>query len=62
MHLRFIFVSPRGHSPGRVGSWERGAAVEITGHTLVADIAAHHPRSIEFFARYGIDFCCGGPR
>jgi regulator of cell morphogenesis and NO signaling len=36
--------------------------MEITGHTLVADIAAHHPRSIEVFERHGIDFCCGGRR
>ena len=36
--------------------------MEITAHTLVADIAAHHPRSIEVFERHGIDFCCGGRR
>ena len=36
--------------------------MEITVHTLVADIAAHHPRSIEVFERHGIDFCCGGRR
>jgi regulator of cell morphogenesis and NO signaling len=40
----------------------RGAALKITAHTLVADIAAHHPRSIEVFERHGIDFCCGGRR
>jgi regulator of cell morphogenesis and NO signaling len=28
----------------------------------VADIAAHHPRSIDVFERHGIDFCCGGRR
>jgi len=39
-----------------------GAALEITAETLVADIAAHHPRSIEVFERHGIDFCCGGRR
>ena len=26
-----------------------GATLEITADTLVADIAAHHPRSIEVF-------------
>lgn len=36
--------------------------MEITAETLVADIAAHHPRSIEVFERHGIDFCCGGRR
>lgn len=36
--------------------------MQITGDTLVADIAAHHPRSIEVFERHGIDFCCGGRR
>ena len=36
--------------------------MEITPDTLVADIAAHHPRSIEVFERHGIDFCCGGRR
>jgi len=36
--------------------------LEITADTLVADIAAHHPRSIEAFERHGIDFCCGGRR
>ena len=36
--------------------------MEITASTLVADIAAHHPRSIEVFERHGIDFCCGGRR
>jgi len=36
--------------------------MEITGSTLVADIAAHHPGSIEVFERHGIDFCCGGRR
>jgi regulator of cell morphogenesis and NO signaling len=36
--------------------------MEITAHTLVADIAAHYPRSIEVFERHGIDFCCGGRR
>ena len=36
--------------------------MEITAATLVADIAAHHPRSIEVFERHGIDFCCGGRR
>jgi regulator of cell morphogenesis and NO signaling len=36
--------------------------LEITASTLVADIAAHHPRSIEVFERHGIDFCCGGRR
>ncbi len=36
--------------------------MEITALTLVADIAAHHPRSIEVFERHGIDFCCGGRR
>ncbi len=36
--------------------------MEITADTLVADIAAHHPRSIEVFERHGIDFCCGGRR
>lgn len=30
--------------------------MEITADTLVADIAAHHPRSIEVFERHGIDF------
>jgi regulator of cell morphogenesis and NO signaling len=41
---------------------DEGAALEITADTLVADIAAHHPRSIEVFERHGIDFCCGGRR
>jgi len=36
--------------------------LEITADTLVADIAAHHPRSIEVFERHRIDFCCGGRR
>jgi regulator of cell morphogenesis and NO signaling len=36
--------------------------LDITAETLVADIAAHHPRSIEVFERHGIDFCCGGRR
>ncbi|MBP7674804.1 MAG: iron-sulfur cluster repair di-iron protein [Thermoanaerobaculia bacterium] len=36
--------------------------MEITPDTLVADIAAHHPRSIEVFEHHGIDFCCGGHR
>jgi regulator of cell morphogenesis and NO signaling len=36
--------------------------MEITAATLVADIAAYHPRSIEVFERHGIDFCCGGRR
>ena len=36
--------------------------MEITADTLVADIAARHPRSIEIFERHGIDFCCGGRR
>jgi regulator of cell morphogenesis and NO signaling len=36
--------------------------LEITADTLVADIAAQHPRSIEVFERHGIDFCCGGRR
>jgi regulator of cell morphogenesis and NO signaling len=36
--------------------------LEITAETLVADIAANHPRSIEVFERHGIDFCCGGRR
>ena len=34
----------------------------IDDTTLVADIAARHPRSIDVFERYGIDFCCGGHR
>jgi regulator of cell morphogenesis and NO signaling len=36
--------------------------LDFTAATLVADIAAHHPRSIEVFERHGIDFCCGGRR
>lgn len=36
--------------------------MEITADTLIADIAARHPRSIEIFERHGIDFCCGGRR
>jgi regulator of cell morphogenesis and NO signaling len=36
--------------------------LKITADTLVADIAAHHPRSIDVFERHGIDFCCGGRR
>lgn len=36
--------------------------MEITAETLVADIAANHPHSIEVFERHGIDFCCGGRR
>lgn len=36
--------------------------MEITAETLVADIAAGHPHSIEVFERHGIDFCCGGRR
>jgi regulator of cell morphogenesis and NO signaling len=36
--------------------------LEISAASLVADIAAHHPRSIEAFERHGIDFCCGGRR
>ncbi len=34
----------------------------IDDTTLVADIAARHPRSIDVFERHGIDFCCGGHR
>jgi regulator of cell morphogenesis and NO signaling len=34
--------------------------LEITADTLVADIAAYHPRSLEVSERHGIDFCCGG--
>jgi regulator of cell morphogenesis and NO signaling len=36
--------------------------LEITADTLVADVAARHPRSIEVFERHRIDFCCGGRR
>jgi regulator of cell morphogenesis and NO signaling len=36
--------------------------LKITADTLVADIAAHHPRSIDVFERHGIDFCCVGRR
>ena len=36
--------------------------MDIAADTLIADIAARHPRSIEVFERHGIDFCCGGRR
>jgi regulator of cell morphogenesis and NO signaling len=61
MNVRFIFLSPPGCARGAAPTG-KGAALEITAHTLVADIAAHHPRSIEVFERHGIDFCCGGRR
>ena len=60
MKTRFIFFRPR--APLGPERTEGGAALEITAATLVADIAAHHPRSIEVFERHGIDFCCGGRR
>jgi len=37
-------------------------SMPIDSATLVADIAARHPRSIDVFERHGIDFCCGGRR
>ena len=49
MNLRFIFLPP-GMSFGRDRT-DGGAALEITAATLVVDIAAHHPRSIELFPR-----------
>jgi iron-sulfur cluster repair di-iron protein len=33
-----------------------------TASTTVADIVAHDLRAASVFARYGIDFCCGGRR
>jgi regulator of cell morphogenesis and NO signaling len=57
MNLHFIFLPPP-----RSGTADEGEALKITAETLVADIAAHHPRSIEVFERHGIDFCCGGRR
>ncbi len=33
-----------------------------TPASIVADIAARHPSSIDVFERHGIDFCCGGHR
>lgn len=32
----------------------------LTAQTPVGDIAARHPLATRVFARYGIDFCCGG--
>ena len=62
MSLRFIFVPPPGTPSGR-GRTDEGEALEITTDTLVADIAAHHPRSIDVFdCCHGIDFCFGGRR
>ncbi len=54
-------VSIRSRPAGRNGT-DEGEPSEITADTLVADIAAQHPRSIEVFERHGIDFCCGGRR
>lgn len=34
----------------------------ITPDSLVADIAAQHPSSLDIFERHGIDYCCGGHR
>ncbi len=34
--------------------------MNITPHSRVGDIAAHHPLATRVFARHGIDFCCGG--
>jgi len=34
----------------------------IDSATLVADVAARHPRTIDVFERHGIDFCGGGRR
>jgi regulator of cell morphogenesis and NO signaling len=55
--LHYLSAAPFGRDRA-----EGGAALEITADTLVADIAARHPRSIEVFERQGIDFCCGGRR
>lgn len=32
----------------------------ITSQSKVGEIAAEHPMATQVFARYGIDFCCGG--
>ena len=34
----------------------------LTATTPVGKIAASHPLATRVFARYGIDFCCGGGR
>ena len=34
----------------------------VTPETLVGEIAASHPLATRVFARYNIDFCCGGGR
>jgi regulator of cell morphogenesis and NO signaling len=36
--------------------------MEITSHTLVADVAATYPGTLRVFQAQGIDFCCGGKR
>jgi regulator of cell morphogenesis and NO signaling len=34
--------------------------MDITAHSLVADVAAARPATVKVFQQYGIDFCCGG--
>ncbi len=34
----------------------------VTANTPVGEIATEHPLTTRVFARYGIDFCCGGGR
>ncbi|MFV1959785.1 MAG: DUF542 domain-containing protein, partial [Planctomycetota bacterium] len=34
----------------------------IDAQTPVGEVAAEHPLATRVFARYGIDFCCGGGR
>jgi len=44
------------------GTVSDNTAMSIILESLVADIAARHPSSIDIFERHGIDFCCGGHR
>ncbi len=36
--------------------------MDVSGTTLVGEIAAKVPASLEVFERYGVDFCCNGGR
>lgn len=36
--------------------------MDLKGTTLVSEIAARRPASIEVFELYGVDFCCNGDR
>ena len=36
--------------------------MSVTNETRVGKLAAEHPLATRVFARYGIDFCCGGGR